>query len=70
MALKGPPGPMGFTGRPGPLVCYLSFGPLFVHIKSLLLLLLTSQFHNLADLKHSTKQFDLYKDFDLIISLR
>lgn len=21
MALKGPPGPMGFTGRPGPLVC-------------------------------------------------
>uniref|UniRef100_A0A672Z555 Collagen, type XI, alpha 2 n=1 Tax=Sphaeramia orbicularis TaxID=375764 RepID=A0A672Z555_9TELE len=22
MALKGPPGPMGFTGRPGPLVCF------------------------------------------------
>lgn len=25
MALKGPPGPMGFTGRPGPHVCTFTF---------------------------------------------
>ena len=34
MALKGPPGPMGYTGRPGPLVCLQSLGPLPVYNKS------------------------------------
>lgn len=32
MALKGPPGPMGFTGRPGPLVCNHLYGNVFAFL--------------------------------------
>lgn len=45
MALKGPPGPMGFTGRPGPHVCFL--------LKSLFQIFVTSLQTNATTIRFS-----------------